>query len=386
MLNGKHILLGVTGGIAAIKAVELASRLIKAGATVRVILTENATRFVSPLTFAAITHDRVATEMFILKDPTEHISLADWADLLVIAPATANIIGKLSHGLADDLLSTCALAHYRTKLLVPAMNVHMFQNPVVADNLSRLAGYDWRIMPPERGRLACGTVGEGRMPEPVEIMEWVESVLMAPCDLVGKHILVSAGACREALDPVRYISNRSSGKMGLAIARAAAIRGARVTLVHGAIESPVPYYIDAVSVESAEEMREALLKRFPSADILFMAAAVTDYTLVPERIKRPKSEHIALELTATPDILAELGAMKTHQTIVGFAMESENVAEKGRAKMERKHCDFLAANHASVAGKADTIVEWLSAKGSETLSGSKFAVAHAMLDRVWESR
>jgi phosphopantothenoylcysteine decarboxylase / phosphopantothenate---cysteine ligase len=382
MLNERRILLGATGGIAIYKSVELAGRLIKAGAGVKTILTENATRFIAPLTFASITRDRVATDMFELKDPTEHISLADWADLLVIAPATANMIGKLAHGIADDLLSTCALAHTGPKLLVPAMNVHMWENPLVNDNLRTLERYGWRVMPPETGRLACGYEGEGKMPAPAEVMWWIRSMLLSPRDLVDQRILISAGACRESIDPVRFLSNRSSGKMGLALARAAAIRGARVTLVHAAMDEPAPHYLRSIPVETAADMRDAMLSRYEYADAVFMAAAVTDYAPKASTKKLPKSAALKLELAATPDILAELGAQKNGQVLVGFAMETDTVIIKGREKMQRKNCDYLAANHAGVAGKSDTTVEFISPDRVDTLSGSKFEVAHKMLDRA----
>ena len=351
-LDEKKILLGVTGGIAAFKAVEIASGLKKLGADVRVVMTDSATEFVTPRTFGEITKNPVAVKMFDNYSPVEgnHIELANFADLILIAPATANFIAKVAHGLADDLLSTTILATPAPMIFAPAMNTVMFENPATQSNLQTLKSRGINIIEPATGLLACGTVGKGRLPEPAEICAEVVRFFEGEI-LAGKKILVTAGGTLEPIDPVRYISNSSSGKMGYEIAAAATRLGAEVILV-SASSMPAPNNLRFVKVESAEQMQAAVLSEFDSVDAVIMAAAVSDYrvkNIAAQKIKKD-SETLTLELVKNPDILKGLGQRKTSQVLVGFAAETENLIEYAKKKLEEKNLDFIVANDVTAEG------------------------------------
>lgn len=355
MLKNKTILLGVTGGIAAYKAAALASALVKLHANVEVIMTENATKFVTPLTFEQLTGHRTMVDTFDrnFSHQVEHISLATRTDLVMIAPATANICAKLAHGMADDMLTTTVLACRCPKLIAPAMNTNMYENPVTQDNLTTLRHYGWDVIVPASGRLACGVVGTGKMPEPENLVQHILHYIGMPHDLCGKHVLVTAGPTQESLDPVRYLTNHSTGKMGYAIAKMAMLRGAHVTLVSGPVSlSPVPF-VDMVNVTSAADMFEAVKSHAPTADMIFMAAAIADYTPASyndNKIKK-KDGDMAIPLNRTQDILAWLGQNhRENQTICGFSMETENLLENSRAKLIKKNADMICANNLKVEG------------------------------------
>ena len=394
MLKGKFIVLGVTGGIACYKAAALASLLVKQRAEVQVIMTENATRFVTPLTFEQLTGKKALTDTFDrnFTHSVEHIAVADRADLVLIAPATANIAAKLAHGLADDMLTTTVLACDCPKLIAPAMNTKMYENPVTRDNLETLRRYGWEVIEPAEGRLACGAVGKGKLPEPETLLESVLHAVAHEKDLAGKKVLVTAGPTREALDPVRYLTNRSSGRMGYAIARAAARRGAEVTLVSGPVSLPRPGYMEIVDVESAQEMFEAVTSRAPEMDIIIKAAAVADYRpaqVADNKIKK-KDGDLSLPLERTLDILGTLGKNKRPgQFLCGFSMETENLLENSRKKLEKKNLDMVAANNVKVAGAGfgvDTnVLTLITAAGEKELPlMSKDAAADALLDAILE--
>ncbi|WP_312517472.1 bifunctional phosphopantothenoylcysteine decarboxylase/phosphopantothenate--cysteine ligase CoaBC [Anaerospora sp.] len=349
MLLGKNIVLGVTGGIAAYKAVEIVSRLKKAGASVHVIMTEGATKFVTPLTFRELSANPVAVKMW--EEPktwnVEHIALATLADLFLIAPATANIIGKIANGIADDMLSTTVMATKAPVILAPAMNTNMYLNPITQQNIAKLASLGYHFIEPGTGMLACGVEGPGRLAEPSRIVEYVENLTKQSCSLAGKKVLITAGGTREPLDPVRYIGNRSSGKMGYALAAAAAERGAAVLLVSGPTNLPAPQGVAVVNVESAQEMRNAVLAEYPDADIVIKAAAVADYRSVAQaehKIKK-NDETLTILLEKNPDILAELGRLKTKQILIGFAAETEQLVTYATEKLNRKNADMIVANN-----------------------------------------
>ena len=395
MLKGKFIVLGVTGGIACYKAAALASLLVKQHAEVQVIMTENATKFVTPLTFEQLTGKKALTDTFDrnFTHSVEHIAVADRADLVLIAPATANVAAKLAHGLADDMLTTTVLACDCPKLIAPAMNTKMYENPVTRDNLETLRRYGWEVIEPAEGRLACGAVGKGKLPEPEALLESVLHAVAHEKDLQGKKVLVTAGPTREALDPVRYLTNRSSGRMGYAIARAAARRGAEVTLVSGPVSLPRPGYMEIVDVESAQEMYEAVTARAPEMDIIIKAAAVADYRpaqVADNKIKK-KDGDLALPLERTLDILGTLGKNKRPgQFLCGFSMETENLLENSRKKLEKKNLDMVAANNVKVAGAGfgvDTnVLTLITAAGEKELPlMSKDAAADALLDAILEN-
>jgi phosphopantothenoylcysteine decarboxylase / phosphopantothenate---cysteine ligase len=344
--TGKRILLGVTGGIAAYKAADLARRLICAGAQVKVVMTAAAREFVAPLTFQALTGEKVASAMFGPEaEPLEHVSLGQEADAIIVAPATANLIGKAAAGIGDDLLTTILLAATRPVLLCPAMNLEMWANPLVQENLTRLRDRGFQVMNPAAGELACGAVGLGRLPEPALIVE-AAARLLSSQDLDGRRILVTGGPTHEDCDPVRFLTNRSSGKMGYALARVAWRRGAEVCLVSGPSVLPAPYGVERVWVRSAQEMLAAVQERFATADILLMAAAVSDYRPVSceiKKIKRGRGE-AQIQLAPNPDILREMSRLKTRQVMVGFAAETHDLEAEGRRKLEEKHLDFIVAN------------------------------------------
>ena len=375
MLKGKNILLGVTGGIAAYKAADLCSRLVKQHAGVDVIMTEHATEFITPLTFESLCHRKAVTDTFDRNHPweVEHIALADKADCVVIAPATANIIGKLANGLADDMLTTTVLACRCPKLLVPAMNTNMYENPVVQDNLAKLRHYGWQIMEPASGHLACGTSGRGKLPEPENILEQVLLCCAHEKDMTGLHVLVTAGPTQEAVDPVRYLTNHSTGRMGYAIAAAAAMRGAAVTLVSGPTALKKPEGVDFVPVTTAAEMFDAVTGRQAENDMIIKAAAVADYRplhTAEEKIKKQDNDgESVMPLARTKDILRYLGEHKpAGQILCGFSMETEHMLENSRKKLEKKNLDVVAANNVKVAGAGfavDTNVLTLITKDAE---------------------
>ena len=342
-----NVVLGVTGGIACYKALELVRLLVQDSCNVRVVMTREATEFVAPLSFQTLSGSPVGTDLFSLTQESEigHINLADSADVLVIAPATANVIAKLAAGIADDLLTTVVLATQAPLLVVPSMNVHMLAHPMVQANLAKLRSAGYHVMEAAAGYLACGYEGKGRLPEPPAIAEEIRR-LLRPKDLSGEKIVVTAGPSREALDPVRYISNRSSGKMGYALARAAARRGAEVTLVSGPTALAAPEGVTTVPVVTAEEMRAAVLAEFDSATAVLMAAAVADYrprSTAGRKMKRGDGNR-RVELVPNPDIVAELTARKRRQVVVGFAAETESLVENARQKLHRKDLDLVVAN------------------------------------------
>ena len=392
MLKGKTVVLGVCGGIAAYKAVDVVSRLVKLGATVHVIMTAAAVQFVAPLTFREISGQPVYTTMW--EEPklwnVEHIALARRADLFVIAPATANMIAKIANGIADDFLSTTVMATPAPVLLAPAMNTEMFQSAATQANLKTLESRGFKIMTPASGMLACGTEGIGRLPEPEAIVERIVAHFESGKSMKGIRLLVTAGGTREAIDPVRYIGNRSSGKMGYAIAAAAAERGAEVTLVSGPVALPTPAGVKRVSVESALEMREAVLAAFSNVDVVIKAAAVADYRpeVVSEQKIKKNSANLTVELTKNPDILAELGKIKTGQFLVGFAAETQELVANATEKLRRKNLDMLVANDVTLPGagfESETnIVKLLSKDGrvEELPQMSKQSLAGLLLDRV----
>jgi phosphopantothenoylcysteine decarboxylase/phosphopantothenate--cysteine ligase len=390
ILQGKNLVLGVTGGIAAYKAVELLRLLTAAGARVQVVMTRSAQEFVTPLTFQALSGEPVRTALFGPgADPLEHISLAQAVDALVIAPATANCLGKMAAGIGDDLLTTLVLAATRPILVCPAMNVKMYENPVVQDNLARLSQRGFQIMAPDMGEMACGAYGSGRLPEPAAIVEAL-AALLSPKDLQGYQFLVSAGPTHEDLDPVRFLTNRSTGKMGYAVARAAWRRGAGVCLVSGPSALAAPWGVERIMVRSALEMQQALALRFPEADALIMSAAVSDYRpagLAEHKIKRGSAETL-VKLTHNPDILAGLAAVKVGQVMVGFAAETQDMLTQAQAKLERKGLDLIVANDVSAPESGFAVdtnqVTLLHRSGKvESLPLlSKEEVANLVLDRV----
>ena len=392
MLSGKFIVLGVSGGIACYKAAALASRLVKLHAEVQVVMTANAAQFVTPLTFEQLTGKRALVDTFDRDSGyrVAHIAIADRADLVLVAPATANVLAKLANGIADDMLTTTILACDCPKAAAPAMNTKMFENPVTQDNLKKLRGYGWEIVEPAAGQLACGAVGKGRLPEPEELVELCLHTLAHEKDYAGKRVLVTAGPTQEDLDPVRYLTNRSSGKMGYAIANAAARRGAEVVLVTGPTNLPEPQYMQVEHIRSAQQMYEAVMRHAPAADVIIKAAAVADYrpaTVADNKIKK-KDGDLSIPLERTSDILGELGRSKREgQFLCGFSMETENMLENSRRKLEKKNLDLIAANNVKVAGAGfavDTNVLTLISPDSvrELPLLSKEAAADALLDEI----
>lgn len=354
MLQGKRILLGICGGIAAYKAAALCSKLVQAGAKVNVIMTESATKFIAPLTLQTLSREPVAIDTFDEKDPTvvNHIHLADHADLVIVAPATANMIAKLAYGLADDMLSTTLLATTAPILIAPAMNVHMYAHPAVQQNMRILADRGVRYVEPGTGQLACGYVGKGRLAEPEDIVAATYEHFGKTKLLQGLRIVVTAGGTKERIDPVRYISNDSSGKMGYAIAEAARDYGAEVTLVSAADTIQSPAGIETVPVQSAQNMMDEVISRYDTADVVIKAAAVSDYRMKEvhsQKIKKTREE-LTLTLVKNPDILQTLGSKKQHQFLVGFAAETTDVERYAMDKLQRKNCDLIVANDVTMDG------------------------------------
>ena len=392
MLKGKTVLLGVTGGIAAYKAAYLASALVKLHASVEVILTEHATKFITPLTFEQLTGNRCMVDTFDrnFSHQVEHIALADRTDLVIIAPATANVCAKLAHGLADDMLTTTVLACRCPKLIAPAMNTNMYENPVTQDNLEALKHYGWEVIAPASGRLACGAVGAGKLPEPDLLVQHILRAVAFPHDLAGKKVLVTAGPTQESLDPVRYLTNHSTGKMGYAIARMAMLRGAEVTLISGPTALEKPPFVEVVDICSAQDMFEAVAARCEQSDFIFKAAAVADYTPADysdDKIKK-KDADMSIPLKRTQDILKYLGEHRREgQVICGFSMETRDMVESSRAKLAKKKIDMICANNLKVAGAGfgvDTnILTVITADSVEELPlMSKEEAAGRILDRA----
>ena len=355
MLRGKTVLLGVTGSIAAYKIAGLASRLVKQGAKVRVLMTENATNFINPITFETLTGTKCLVDTFdrSFEYSVEHVSLAKEADVVMVAPASANVIGKIAHGIADDMLTTTVMACRCRKILAPAMNTNMYENPILQDNLEICRKYGMEVITPASGYLACGDIGAGKMPEPEVLYEYILREAGYGKDLAGRNILVTAGPTRESIDPVRYITNHSTGKMGYAIAKAAAYRGAKVTLVSGPVEIEPPLFVDVVPVESAAEMFRAVTSRSADQDIIIKAAAVADYRpshVGTEKIKKSEGD-MSIALERTEDILGWLGQHRREgQFLCGFSMETQNMLENSRSKLARKKIDMIVANNLKVEG------------------------------------
>ena len=392
MLQGKTVLLGVSGGIAAYKIASLASMLKKLHANVHVLMTENATHFITPITFESLTGNKCIVDTFDrnFQFDIKHISLAKQADAALIAPATANVIAKMAHGLADDMLTTTILACQCPKIVAPAMNTRMYENPITQDNMKTLEKYGFTVIKPASGRLACGDTGAGKMPEPEELCDYILQAVQCEKDMLGKKVLVTAGPTREALDPVRYLTNHSSGKMGYAVAKAAARRGAEVTLVAGPTGLPDLRFAEMIHVESAAGMFEAVSSRAAEQDIIVKAAAVADYTpaeVSGEKIKKKEGD-LSIPLKRTTDILAWLGAhRRAGQFLCGFSMETENVLANSRAKLARKGVDMIAANSLRTAGAGfagDTNVLTLITKDREEELPlmSKDEAAHRLLDAI----
>ncbi len=395
MLNGKHIVLGVTGSIAAYKIASLASMLVKRKASVTVIMTQNATNFINPITFETLTGNKCLVDTFDrnFQYSVEHVSLAKQADVFLVAPASANVIAKAAHGLADDMLTTTLLACQCPKIFAPAMNTRMYQNPVVQDNTEILRRYGMEVISPAVGYLACGDTGEGKMPEPELLLEFIIKALQ-PKDMTGLKVLVTAGPTMEKIDPVRYISNHSSGKMGYAVARAAMMRGAQVTLVTGKTSLTPPVGVRTVQITSAADMAEAVKACSKEQDIIIKAAAVADYrpkNTADEKLKK-KDADLSIELERTEDILGFLGAHKPEgQFLCGFSMETQNMIENSRQKLEKKNLDLIVANNVKEQGAGfgtDTnIVTLLSEKDTLTLPLlSKEEVADRLLDYILSHR
>ena len=396
MLKGKNIVLGITGSIAAYKIGYLASTLKKMGADVTVIMTKNATEFIAPLTFETLTGNKVYTDTFDrdFKFEVEHISIAKKADLLMIAPASANIIGKAANGIADDMLSTTLMACTCPVIFAPAMNTAMYENPILQDNLEKLRYFGYEILEPAEGYLACGDTGKGKMPEPAELLDYIYAALAYERDMKGLKVVVTAGPTKEAIDPVRFISNHSSGRMGCEIARVAALRGADVTLVAGDVSCELPRFCNIVRIKSAEDMFNAVTEAAKDADIVVKAAAVADYTplnVAAEKVKKSDGD-LSIELKRTRDILGYLGENKREgQLLCGFSMETENVIENSRKKLTKKNADMIVANDLRQAGAGfgtDTNVVTLITKSGEMHLPimSKEYVGKAIFDELLKMR
>lgn len=392
MLKGKTIVLGVTGGIAAYKSAMLTSLLVKAGATVQVIMTKNAQEFIAPLTFEALTNQRCLTDTFDRNHEysTEHVALAKRADAFIIAPATANVIAKLAHGLADDMLTTTFLACDCPKIVAPAMNTKMYENPITQENLNILRKYGMEIAEPASGRLACGDVGAGKMLEPEVLFQYVLKACAFPKDMKGLNVLVTAGPTQEKIDPVRYITNHSTGKMGYSIAKVCALRGANVTLVSGKTALTSPEFVNTVPITSAKDMFDAVTERSGEMDIIIKAAAVADYrpkNVSDEKIKK-KGDDMAIEMERTDDILGYLGGHKKEgQFLCGFSMETQNMLENSQAKLVKKNVDMIIANNLKVKGAGfgtDTNIVTIITKNEvkELDILSKDEVAERILDEI----
>ena len=390
-VRGRHVVLGVTGGIAVYKSCEIVSRLRKLGVETHVIMTKNAAQFVQPLTFETLSNHPVVTDTFARPETweVEHIALAKRADVFAIAPATANIMAKMACGIADDMLTTVVLAARCPKLVSPAMNTGMLENPITQDNLRTLEHYGFTVIPSESGVLACKDVGSGRLPKEDVLIEYILHTIARPKDLAGVRIAVTAGPTQEPLDPVRYLTNHSTGKMGYAIARAAAMRGAEVTLIHGHTDLPPVRFTTDVPITTAQDMYDAVTSRFEEMDVLVMAAAVADYrpvTVASDKIKK-KDGDLSIAVERTPDILGTIGPKKKGQFLCGFSMETRDMLANSSAKLEKKNLDMVVANNLKVAGAGfgvDTnVVTFITPDGARELPlMSKDDVADAILDEI----
>ena len=396
MLKGKTILLGVTGGIAAYKSASLASMLVKAGAEVRVLMTENAKQFINPITFETLTGHKCVSDTFDrnFEFHVEHVALAKKADIAIVAPATANVIAKLAHGIADDMLTTTLLACRCPKIVAPAMNTAMYENPVTQDNLAALKRYGTEVVEPASGYLACGDTGAGKMPEPGVLFQYILKYCARQKDMEGMKVLVTAGPTREAIDPVRYITNHSTGKMGYQIAKMCMLRGAKVTLVTGKCQIEPPMFVETVPVVSAKDMYEAVISRSGEMDVIIKAAAVADYrpgSVASEKVKK-SDENMSIALERTDDILRYLGEHKKEgQFLCGFSMETENMLENSRKKLEKKKVDMIVANNLKVQGAGfgtDTNIVTLITKdeAEELPIMGKDEVAECIIDKIMEMR
>lgn len=392
MLKGKMVILGVTGGIAAYKSAALASLLVKAGADVQVIMTEHAQEFIAPITFEALTGHRCLTDTFDRNHEysTEHVELGKRADAVIVAPATANVIAKLAHGIADDMLTTTILACRCPKIIAPAMNTRMYENPVTQDNMELLRKYGMEVVEAASGRLACGDVGAGKMPEPEALFQHVLKACAFPKDMEGLKVMVTAGPTQEIIDPVRYVTNHSTGKMGYSIAKICALRGADVTLVSGKTSLEPPMFVTVVPVTTAKDMYEAVVSGSEETDIVIKAAAVADYRpkkVSDEKIKKSDGQMV-LEMERTEDILGYLGVHKREgQFLCGFSMETENMLENSKAKLAKKHVDMIVANNLKVQGAGfgtDTNIVTIITKENITELEllSKDEVAKRLLDEI----
>ncbi len=396
MLKGKTVLLGVSSSIAAYKAASLASLLVKQHANVHVLMTQNATRFISPMVFETLTGNKAPVDTFdrCFQFDVEHISLAKQADVVMVAPAPANVAAKLAHGIADDMLTTTVLACKCPRLLSPAMNTQMYENPVTQDNLRILREYGWQVVEPASGHLACGDSGKGKLPEPEVLLDWILQTIAREKDMAGLKVLVTAGPTQEALDPVRYLTNHSSGKMGYAIAKAAARRGAQVTLVTGPTALERPRFVETVEIVSAEDMFREVTAQAPEQDIIIKAAAVADYTPVQvaqDKVKKSDND-LCIPLKRTQDILQTLGDHRREgQFLCGFSMETRDMVENSRKKLEKKHVDMIAANNLKEAGAGfavDTnLLTLITRDGEKSLSlMSKDEAADVLLTEILRLR
>lgn len=394
MLTGKTVVLGVSGGIASYKMANLASMLVKLNAEVHVIMTKNATNFINPIAFESLTRTKCLVDTFDrnFQFDIKHVSLAKKADVILVAPATANVMAKFANGIADDMLTTTVLASRAVKIVSPSMNVNMYENPITQDNMKKLQHYGFKVIEADSGFLACRDVGKGKMPSEKVLLSHILKEIACEKDLAGKKVLVTAGATREAIDPVRFITNHSTGKMGCAIAERAMLRGAEVTLVAGHMETEPPMFTEVVNVTSAEDMFRAVKERFEDTDIVIKSAAVADYrpiNISDRKIKKHDGD-MSIELERTTDILKYLGQHKTKQFLCGFSMETENLIENSKAKLESKNIDMIVANNLKVAGAGfgtDTNIVTLISRGKteELPIMSKSEVADKILDYIVSS-
>lgn len=391
----KSVLLGVTSSIAAYKSAEIAHTLYKNGYNVDVIMSKNATEFITPLTFERLTNNKCITDTFDrnFRYEVEHIAIAKKADIVIIAPATANIIGKLANGIADDMLSTTVMACKCPVFIAPAMNTNMYENPIVQDNIAKLKKFGYKFIEPQSGMLACGDVGKGKMEDPSVIVQYIYRTLECEKDMVGKKVVVTSGATMESIDPVRYITNHSTGKMGCAIAKQAMLRGADVTLIAANMTAKPPMFVNVINVKNAEEMFQAVKAEFDDCDIVIKAAAVADYTPVvtyDNKVKKKEGD-MSIDLRRTEDILKYLGRHKNGQYLCGFSMETENMLENSRAKLDKKNVDMIVANNLKVKGAGfgtDTNVVTIITKDKayELPIMTKDEVAGKILDKIMEMR
>lgn len=392
MFKGKNIVLAVTGSIAAYKIANLASMLMKQHCKVTVMMTQNATNFINPITFETLTGNKCLVDTFDrnFQYSVEHVSLAKETDVVLVAPASANVIAKMAHGLADDMLTTTILACECKKIIAPAMNTHMYHNPIVQDNLKILEKYGMEVIKPDYGYLACGDIGDGKMPSEETLFSYIEKEIAREKDLLGKKILITAGPTREAIDPVRYITNHSSGKMGYAIAKSAMLRGADVTLISGIVDIKAPNFVKVIPVLSAQDMFEAVKENYEQQDIIIKAAAVADYTpeyVATEKVKKKEGD-MSISLKRTQDILAFLGQnRKENQFLCGFSMETEHMLENSKAKLEKKNVDMIVANNLKQAGAGfgtnTNVVTFITRENVKELPiMSKENVGHALLDEI----